>query len=132
MLSKRVRVTAFCTSVALGMVACSDPVADARMQYANGEAAYRTYCASCHEVDQGIGPRLKKEVIATRVSAAALLAYSKRNMPYEAGNTLLPQQYLDITAYLLMREGFIDTTIVLTEANAGAVTLTLNAASSGE
>ena len=125
MRKKHVLGAVFCGVVSLGFMACGDPVADARKQYADGEAAYGTYCASCHEIDQGIGPRLKREVIATRLTGASLLSYSRRNMPYQAGNTLLPQQYLDITAYLLVREGLMDTSMTLTEVNAGSVTLTL-------
>ncbi len=119
----RYRTLSLVVSMAAALAACSDPAADADAQYLAGETAYRTYCASCHEIDQGIGPRLKKEVLATRMTASSLLTYNRRNMPYQAGNTLSPQQYLDITAYLLVREGFMDSTRVLSEESASEVAL---------
>ncbi|MEZ4701134.1 MAG: cytochrome c [Rhodothermales bacterium] len=102
---------------------CEDPAAAAREQQAQGRLAYETYCASCHEIDQGIGPRLKNEVLASRMDAGSLLQYTRRNMPYQAGNTLTPGQYLDITAYLVARGGFMDSTRVLLETDAASIRL---------
>jgi mono/diheme cytochrome c family protein len=109
--------------IVLSAIGCADPVADARAQQARGQTAYTTYCASCHEIEQGIGPRLKREVLATRLNAATLLAYNRRNMPYQAGNTLLYEQYVDITAYLLVRGGFLDSSRVFTELTAADIQL---------
>lgn len=95
-------------------------------QYASGKASYEAYCASCHEIENGIGPLLKKEVLATRVTAQSLFNYNRRNMPYEAGNTLDEQIYWDVTAYLLMRSGFMQETERLTIENAAALSLTLD------
>ena len=92
-------------------------------QQAQGEALYQAYCASCHEIDQGIGPRLTKEVLATRVSATALFGYNQKNMPYNAGNTLRENEYWAITAYLLAREGFMDKDVMLDAASAEGIRL---------
>ena len=92
-------------------------------QQAQGEALYQAYCASCHEIDQGIGPRLTEEVLATRVTAMALFVYNQKNMPYNAGNTLQEDEYWAITAYLLAREGFLEKDRVLDAETAEGLTL---------
>ena len=84
---------------------------------------YTTYCASCHDLDNGIGPKLKPEVIATRVNAQLFFDYNKRNMPYQAGNTLIEEEYWAITAYILMREGFMDSTATLIPERAAELAL---------
>ena len=94
-------------------------------QFETGEELYATYCASCHEIEGGIGPILSNKVLATRVNAQFLYNYNKANMPYEAGNTLSENQYWSITAYLLIREGFIDPSIQLSEVNADTLLLSL-------
>ena len=92
-------------------------------QFLEGEGLYTTYCASCHEIENGIGPKLSKAVIATRVNAQLLFNYNQRNMPYQAGNTLPESEYWSITAYMLIREGFLDRNEILSAENAGNVLL---------
>ena len=92
-------------------------------QFASGEQLYGTYCASCHEVENGIGPLLTKEVVATRVNGQFLYNYNKRNMPYEAGNTLTEEQYWAITAYMLVRDGFLSEGTTLGPENAATTLL---------
>ena len=82
-------------------------------QRTHGETLYQVYCASCHEIDQGIGPRLTKDVLATRLTATALFTYSQKNMPYNAGNTLTEDEYWAITAYMLAQHGFFESDVVL-------------------
>ena len=86
--------------------ACARDTPTAQEQVARGEVLYNQFCTHCHEMENGIGPRLTREVLATRLTAASLNRYNQRNMPYEAGNTLLPEQYWEITAYLVQRHGF--------------------------
>ncbi len=94
--------------------ACSKPPPlTPETQFTQGKGLYEAYCASCHEIDPGIGPRLTKEVLATRISATALFTYTRKNMPYEAGNTLQEDEYWAITAYLLVQHGFIENDVVL-------------------
>ncbi len=92
-------------------------------QQTQGETLYQAYCASCHEINQGIGPRLTKQVLATRVSALALFTYNQKNMPYNAGNTLKEEEYWAVTAYLLAREGFLESALVLDAENAEGLRL---------
>ena len=81
------------------------------------------YCASCHEIDPGIGPRLTKEVLATRLTATALFHYTRKNMPYEAGNTLQEDEYWAITAYMLAQHGFFENNVVLSPETADGLML---------
>ncbi len=103
---------------------CADAPQTASVdQFAEGEQLYKTYCAHCHEVENGIGPILKPDVLATRVTAQSLFNYNQRNMPYEAGNTLAASQYWAMTAYLLMRNDLMDRSVVLSSENAKAISL---------
>ena len=102
---------------------CTSPSEKALDQYTTGEAQYGIYCASCHETDTGIGPRLTAKVLATRVSARSLYEYNRRNMPYEAGNSLSIETYWAITAYLLKRHEFMEKTVVLQDSNADTLSL---------
>ncbi len=102
--------------------ACSKPPSGSD-QFARGARLYDAYCASCHETDTGIGPKLTRHVLATRNSALSLYAYNKRNMPYEAGNSLPDEEYWSITAYLLKRHGFLDPSVYLTTEQADTLTL---------
>lgn len=112
-----------CGLSAICSVGCKADTAQQIDQYTTGTQLYTAYCASCHEVDNGIGPRLTKEVVATRVNGQLLYNYNKRNMPYQAGSTLTPDQYWAITAYMLMRDGFIAEDAVLSADNASEIKL---------
>ncbi|MEM8487228.1 MAG: cytochrome c [Bacteroidota bacterium] len=109
--------------MALYNCGCNPEVSQQVDQLATGTQLYTTYCASCHEVENGIGPRLTKEVVATRVNGQLLYNYNKRNMPYQAGNTLTPDQYWAITAYMLKRDGFMEEDVLLSAENAREVEL---------
>lgn len=95
-------------------------------QFEMGEKLYTTYCAGCHETDNGIGPKLIAEVVATRVNGQLLYNYNKRNMPYQAGNTLKDEEYWAITAYMLIRDGFLEENTSLSEENAKDILLGTN------
>ncbi len=104
--------------------ACSKPPPlTPETQFTQGQELYEAHCASCHEIDPGIGPRLTKEVLATRISATALFTYTRKNMPYEAGNTLQEDEYWAITAYLLVQHGFIENDVVLSSETAEGLML---------
>lgn len=77
------------------------------IQLNDGEKDYVTFCAACHEPGQGIGPVLTAEVLDDRVTAARLFAYNRDKMPYSAERTLTDEQYWAITAYLVIRSGFM-------------------------
>ena len=110
--------------VALYLVGCAPSSSETGPdQISSGEQLYGSYCASCHEIEGGIGPLLTRKVLATRVNAGYLYKYNKANMPYEAGNTLQEDQYWAITAYLLAREGLMEPSVRLTALNADTLLL---------
>ena len=113
-----------CTTLIVLASACTEqPPLTPEAQRIQGQGLYEAHCASCHEIDQGIGPRLTKAVLATRLSATALFSYNQKNMPYEAGNTLLEDEYWAITAYLLNRHGFLENDVVLNTETAEGLML---------
>ena len=81
-------------------------------------ASYQAYCQACHEADQGIGPRLTPEVLASRGAAARLYSYNRDKMPYNAGGSLSDEEFWDITAYLLGRSALIAPDVLLHSRNA--------------
>ena len=107
------RLAALALLIALAPACSKQPPLTPETQFTQGKGLYEAYCASCHEIDPGIGPRLTKEVLATRLSATALFNYNRKNMPYEAGNTLQEEEYWAITAYLLTLHGFFENDVVL-------------------
>jgi len=113
---------AVCFLLAAWNTACSGTTPEE--QIAQGHALYGTHCASCHEIERGIGPKLTAEVLATRVSAGALFRYTRMNMPYEAGNTLPEAEYWAITAYLLNRYGLTDGSHILDPKSAEGLLFT--------
>jgi mono/diheme cytochrome c family protein len=82
-----------------------------------GESLYRRDCAQCHEASGGIGSRLTRRGLSSYGTARGLLNYNRRYMPYNAEGMLPGQDYLDITAYLLVKHGFASSGFVLTEEN---------------
>lgn len=94
-------------------------------QQASGLVLYAAYCESCHDAEEGIGPRLPPQVLATRLTAAELFTYNKEKMPYNAGGMLTDAQYWDITAFLLARSRLMKNDIFLDHRNAEDVILAL-------
>jgi len=96
------------------------------VQRTTGETTYQIYCASCHDTEQGIGPRLTRELLATRGTAGKLFIYNRDKMPYNAGNLLTEEEYWNITAYMLARTNLVDSDIVLNPDNAEYIFLSPN------
>ena len=92
---------AWVLSLVFFLAACNTDTAEE--QHIRGAQDYELFCQSCHDQDQGIGPRLTPEVLSTRTTAAHLYSYNREKMPYNAGRLLTDEQYWDITAYLLYR-----------------------------
>ncbi|MFL6212393.1 MAG: PQQ-binding-like beta-propeller repeat protein [Blastocatellia bacterium] len=82
-------------------------------QAQRGQALYDKKCASCH------GPQLEGGSAAALAGSRFMGKWSRSNhnvdelyfitrtqMPYGAGNTLTPQQYIDIIAYVLKANGY--------------------------
>ena len=102
------------------ITACGTPAGDPE----RGAALYQRNCVQCHETGGGIGARLTPAGLAAYGTAAGLLEYNRRYMPYNAEGTLTAQEYLDITAYLLREHGFAEPGWELTEATAPGLALT--------
>ena len=95
-----------------------------------GATVYATRCSQCHaaSLQGGAGPALigaafQTSMNANYTDAGRLEDFIRKQMPADAPGTLSVQQYLNVTAYLLARNGFPAGTAALTERNAGAVKL---------
>ena len=83
-----------------------------RAQAASGAAVYSATCQQCHGVNlQGqSGPGLVgaafRNYVGKAGTAASLYDFIARQMPADKPGSLTQQQYLDVTAYLLSRNGY--------------------------
>lgn len=109
------------TSILIAASACSSP--DPELQQRLGGAVYSTYCQSCHETP-GTGPRLTPAVLASRLDAARLYTYNQQQMPYNAAETLSDEDYLNVTAWLLVRANLLAPNTTLSMRNMETVLLT--------
>ncbi len=109
------------TSILIAASACSSP--DPELQQRLGGAVYSTYCQSCHEAP-GTGPRLTPAVLASRLDAARLYTYNQQQMPYNAAETLSDEDYLNVTAWLLVRANLLAPNTTLSMRNMETVLLT--------
>jgi PQQ-dependent dehydrogenase (methanol/ethanol family) len=80
-------------------------------QALRGAAAYAQYCVNCHGVNlQGeSGPALTGQTLRLAYgegTAAQLYDFISRQMPQDRPGSLTRQEYLDVTAYILSRNGF--------------------------
>ena len=91
-------------------------------QYELGSEAYSVHCASCH-VPGGLGPALDAKVLAYWQTAGNLNTYNRDQMPYNAGGLLTDDQYRNITAFMLRRDGLLAEDIVLDEGNMDTISL---------
>ncbi len=71
---------------------------------------YRARCSACHEVDGGIGPRLRREVVAAHQPPGRLFEYLRRTMPYGAPGTLSDDEYWKVVQFLLVSRELADST----------------------
>jgi PQQ-dependent dehydrogenase (methanol/ethanol family) len=81
------------------------------MQASHGATVYTQYCTECHGANlQGeSGPALSGQVLHAAYgggTAAQLYDFISRQMPQNNPASLSQQQYLDVTAYVLSRNGF--------------------------
>jgi len=80
-------------------------------QASHGATVYTQYCTECHGANlQGeSGPALSGQVLRAAYgggTAAQLYDFISRQMPQNNPASLSRQQYLDVTAYILSRNGF--------------------------
>ncbi|HWQ33488.1 MAG TPA: PQQ-binding-like beta-propeller repeat protein [Blastocatellia bacterium] len=89
-------------------------------QAARGQALYDARCASCHglQLEGGsasplAGSRFMAKWGRGDKSVDDLYFITRTQMPYGAGNTLTPQEYIDIVAYMLRASGWSAGTVEL-------------------
>jgi alcohol dehydrogenase (cytochrome c) len=81
-------------------------------QARSGAAVYSAQCSQCHGVNLqgGAGPALVGPVFQQYVgksgTAATLYDFISKQMPADKPGSLTQQQYLDVTAYVLSRNGY--------------------------
>ena len=109
------------TPILLVASACSSP--DPELQQRLGSAVYSTYCQSCHEAP-GTGPRLTPAILASRLNASRLYTYNQQQMPYNAAETLSDEDYLNVTAWLLVQANLLAPNTTLSMRNMETVLLT--------
>jgi alcohol dehydrogenase (cytochrome c) len=103
--------------LAIGFMALSSATAQAKSsggytsaQATHGAGVYTQYCLQCHGANlQGdSGPALSGQIFRSAYgagTAAQLYDFISRQMPQNAPGTLSQAQYLDVTAYMLARNG---------------------------
>src|SRR5262245_14725838 len=89
-----------------------------REQAANGHLQYAAKCGVCHGADLkgGGAPELKGPGFAAKwngKSLEELYTYSRQQMPKGNGDSLPPQDYADIVAYMLSQNGIASGSIKL-------------------
>ena len=101
-------VIALLPALALARVRVPDSYTSA--QAARGASVYAQSCASCHgpSLQGEAGPPLIGQTVKTAYgtgTAAQLYDFISRQMPQDAPGSLSQRQYLDVTAYILSRNG---------------------------
>ena len=92
-------------------------------QITRAKELYQSRCAKCHDLEDGIGPRLSRDVLASYASVTSLYDNTRKAMPYDAPASLTQQDYWDLTAYLLFRAGLITSETTLDASSAREIVL---------
>jgi len=133
--SHRTVLIAGLAAVAALLLAGTRPAAPAgpghytRAQAASGAAVYTATCQQCHGVNlQGqAGPGLVGAAFSNYVgkhgTAASLEDFIAKQMPADKPGSLTQQQYLDVTAFLLSRNGYPAGDVPLTKSTLAQVAL---------
>jgi mono/diheme cytochrome c family protein len=100
--------------------------AGATQQVAAGQQGYSQSCAVCHGADLqgGTGPSLGPQYVALLGNAGQLVDFTARQMPLTAPGSLTQQQYYDIVAFILDKDGLLPAGTTLTTQNASTIQLT--------
>jgi alcohol dehydrogenase (cytochrome c) len=100
-----------------------------RAQAAGGASVYSATCQQCHGVSlQGqSGPPLVgaafKQYVGKAGTAASLYDFISKQMPADKPGSLTQQQYLDVTAFLLSRNGYPAGDVALTKGTLSQVAI---------
>ena len=118
-----------CSSLRRPSPAAKGPGHYTRAQAASGAAVYSATCQQCHGVNlQGqSGPGLVgaafRNYVGKAGTAASLEDFIARQMPADKPGSLTQQQYLDVTAFLLSRNGYPAGDVPLTKSTLADVAL---------
>jgi PQQ-dependent dehydrogenase (methanol/ethanol family) len=100
-----------------------------RAQAASGATVYSATCQQCHGVNlQGqsapaLTGRAFQAYVGKSGTAASLFDFMSRQMPADRPGSLTQQQYLDVTAFILSRNGYPAGDVPLTKATLANVPL---------
>ena len=128
-------IAVLAAAIALGLLlpfrttAASNSITFTKEQQYTGGAAFEKTCASCHgtELEGGAGPPLTGanfKILSTKVDATIgdIFTYMTTNMPMNDPASLSHEQYVDIMAFILSKNGY----------HAGGAPLTFAAASASK
>ena len=126
-------VTVALAACALLLAGARSPGGDgayAREQAANGQLVYIQYCLKCHgaHLEGGAGPPLQGALFARslatgKMNTPSLYGFIHGAMPMDAPGSLSDEQYLNVLAYLLSKNGYPPGTATLTKATLARVPL---------
>jgi alcohol dehydrogenase (cytochrome c) len=107
-------------------VAATGAQGTSEQQVAAGQQVYTTHCESCHGASlEGVsGPPLTQSTISRFGDAQQLEGFIAQLMPQNAPGSLSQQQYYDVTAFILSKDGLLPAGETLTPDNAAQVKLT--------
>ncbi len=95
-------------------------------QIAAGQKVYTTDCESCHgtNLEGATGPALTPSIVSQYGNAKQLVDFTSQLMPQNAPGSLSQEQYYDVTAFILNKDGLLPAGETLTPDNAAAIKLT--------
>ena len=84
---------------------------------------YQMRCATCHELEGGIGSPLYPRVLASYGTAQLLFNYVRLAMPYQAPRSLSNEEYWLAVGHLLRSRGLVGEDAVVNEETAEGIRL---------
>jgi alcohol dehydrogenase (cytochrome c) len=126
--SAPVRVAMVAAIVSFGIAAYAAAGSYTQPQASAGATVYAAKCSECHgaQLQGGAGPPLSGAAFHTSIDASyqtggQLYGFIDKQMPANAPGTLTTAQALDVTAYVMQRNGIPAGSAALTTANAAGV-----------
>ena len=95
---------------------------------ASGQGVFSSHCSRCHgNTGQGVtGPAIigSGQALAKYNTAQGVYSFISTTMPANAPGSLSSQEYLELTAYLLLQNGFVSSGQAVDSASLGGIPLT--------
>ncbi len=93
-----------------------------------GKAVFAGHCAKCHG-DQGQGVTAPANIgpnanLGKYNTAQGLYTYVSTNMPQDAPGSLTPQEYLQVTSFLLLQNNFVSPQTPISTSTLDTISLT--------